>query len=198
MAVKKADEYQHNNANDAFVDSNFVRGGARVVANRTELYALVVKADQLKQDVTVVRVKSDGENNGAATDLLLIDDDSIGSAAGWQVKTSGTGAGGPSGTLGSYLERSFIWTEADPTTDLPEGSARLDYLMDATGVNIIPPNRTLNFSATPPTLTVTGGALDGETLYYRVQLGTTTPPVDPGEDAYVMGAPYSFNEPYTV
>lgn len=252
MAVKKADEYQHNNPNNAFVDSSFVRGGRRTVPNRAGLYALADKADQLLQDVTIVRVKVDALYSNAATNLLLIDINQIGSPAGWQIETvpvapgggdvskayvdqqdgllradineltadltdaendinalentaadhetrldaleAGTGGAGGAG----WFQDSFTWTAAQPSVNLPEKSYKLDYVMDASGTSIIPPNRQPVFTSNPPTLTITGGALEGETLYYGVSLGTTTPPVDPGEDAYVMGAPYSFNEPYTV
>ena len=58
MAIKRPDIYEHNNPNLAIVDSDFVRGGGRVVANLTELYALSSKIDQLKERVTKVYVIS--------------------------------------------------------------------------------------------------------------------------------------------
>ena len=58
MAIKRPDIYEHNNPNLAIVDSDFVRGGGRVVANLTELYALANKIDQLKERVTKVYVIS--------------------------------------------------------------------------------------------------------------------------------------------
>ena len=58
MAIKRPDIYEHNNPNLAIVDSDFVRGGSRVVANLTELYALANKIDQLKERVTKVYVIS--------------------------------------------------------------------------------------------------------------------------------------------
>ena len=59
MAIKRPDIYEHNNPNLAIVDSDFVRGGGRVVANLTELYALTNKIDQLKERVTKVYVISE-------------------------------------------------------------------------------------------------------------------------------------------
>lgn len=59
MAIKRPDIYEHNNPNLAIVDSDFVRGGGRVVANLTELYALSNKIDQLKERVTKVYVISE-------------------------------------------------------------------------------------------------------------------------------------------
>lgn len=59
MAIKRPDIYEHNNPNLAIVDSDFVRGGGRVVANLTELYALANKIDQLKERVTKVYVISE-------------------------------------------------------------------------------------------------------------------------------------------
>lgn len=59
MAIKRPDIYEHNNPNLAIVDSDFVRGGSRVVANLTELYALANKIDQLKERVTKVYVISE-------------------------------------------------------------------------------------------------------------------------------------------
>lgn len=79
------DENKHTNDDLAFTDGDFVRGARRVVADRAALYELASKADQLKQDVTVVRVRRDAANGGNPTDLLLVDAAQIGSAAGWVV-----------------------------------------------------------------------------------------------------------------
>ncbi len=91
MPVKKPDEQQHSNPNNALVDSQFIRGGRRVVDDRAGLYALVDKADQLKENVTIVRVITDDLHGGAATNLLLIDVAQIGSATGWQLENPGYG-----------------------------------------------------------------------------------------------------------
>ena len=58
MAVKKPDIYEHNNPNNAFVDSDFLRGSFRTpVSTVSALYsALPVKLDQLKEHATVVYV----------------------------------------------------------------------------------------------------------------------------------------------
>jgi hypothetical protein len=89
MALKDSDIREHNNPNNAHVDSDFVRGGARVVNTLTELYALasinvslgVSKQDQLKQDVTIIKVlNTDTTNISAKFELININD------------TTGTGA----------------------------------------------------------------------------------------------------------
>jgi hypothetical protein len=98
MAVPKADEYQHNNPDRAFVDSRFVRGGRRTVADRAELYALVAKADQLEQDVTIVRIKVDSESDGQTTDVMLVDASQIGKAAGWEYQSAASIPSAPSAT----------------------------------------------------------------------------------------------------
>lgn len=75
MALKDSDIREHNNSNLAHVDSNFVRGGGRRVADLTELYALasvdvslgVSKVDQLKERVTKVWVTSEDK------EYLLVD-----------------------------------------------------------------------------------------------------------------------------
>lgn len=70
MALKDSDIREHNNPNLSHVDSNFVRGGRRVVADLTELYALatvdpslgVSKVDQLKENATRVYVISEDKD----------------------------------------------------------------------------------------------------------------------------------------
>lgn len=89
MANKRPDIYEHNNPDLAFVDSNFVRGGRRAVANRSELYALATKADQLKQGVTVVRIASDSLYDNAVTEVLLVSLANAGSATGWELHGNG-------------------------------------------------------------------------------------------------------------
>ena len=51
MAIKRPDIYEHNNPVLAIVDSNFLKGGGRVVADLTALYALSDRPDQLKERV---------------------------------------------------------------------------------------------------------------------------------------------------
>lgn len=79
MAITRPDIYQHTNPNNAIVDSSFVRGGARAVADLTALYALSTKADQLLENVTKVWVAS------ALANYTLIDDTNIGNSSGWQI-----------------------------------------------------------------------------------------------------------------
>ena len=97
MAIKKIAEYEHGNANLAFADSDFVRGGGRVVADLNALYQLSSKSDQLKQDVTIVFVTSENAF------YVLSDDGNIGNATGWtDIGTiiSAAGATGPTGPTG--------------------------------------------------------------------------------------------------
>jgi hypothetical protein len=87
MAIKRPDIYEHNNPNDAFIDSNFVRGGFRTaVADLTALYALSIKTDQLKQNATVVYV------SGLTTYYELVDIVNVGNVAGWEPFLSTTAA----------------------------------------------------------------------------------------------------------
>lgn len=81
MAIKRPDEYQHNNPNNAIADSDFVRGGNRVVADTTALYALSSKIDQLKQNATRVFVISLGYW------MRLIDINNINNSTGWIADT---------------------------------------------------------------------------------------------------------------
>lgn len=87
MAIKRPDIYEHNNPNNAFVDSDFTRGGFRTaVANLSALYALSGKTDQLKAHSTVVYV----------TDInkyyILKDIGSVGNLNGWEEFVTGSGS----------------------------------------------------------------------------------------------------------
>jgi hypothetical protein len=88
MAVKFPDILEHNNPLLALVDEDFSRGGRRVVADLTALYALSGQPDQLKELVTIVHVISQG------TDYILIDDTNTGNASGWAVYVGYIGAAG--------------------------------------------------------------------------------------------------------
>jgi hypothetical protein len=77
MAIKRPDIYEHNNPNNAIVDSDGVRGGKRKVATLTDLYSLSNKIDQLKEDVTVVYVEA--ENN----EYKLVDITNVSNSNGW-------------------------------------------------------------------------------------------------------------------
>ena len=93
MAIKRPDIYEHNNPVLAIVDSNFLKGGGRVVADLTALYALSDRPDQLKERVTRVYVTAESAY------YVLVDDASIGTSAGWEVESSGGGS--PSGVSGA-------------------------------------------------------------------------------------------------
>lgn len=84
MSILRPDIYQHNNPNNAIADSNFVRGGARVVANLNELYQIASgvnsKVDQLRQNVT--RVYVSGEDRY----YLLKDITNASGANGWRLE----------------------------------------------------------------------------------------------------------------
>jgi hypothetical protein len=78
VEVGRAGEYGHNNSAKAFVDSNFVRGGVRVVANDAGLTGLTSVSDQLKEYVTIVYHQGDSKF------YLLADKDNIATkATGW-------------------------------------------------------------------------------------------------------------------
>lgn len=87
MPVGKPDEFLHNNQNLAFVDSDMVRGGIRKVATISDLTALNVKADQLKENVSLVYVESETKF------YLLTDDTNINSTSGWTEFSEVTGDG---------------------------------------------------------------------------------------------------------
>lgn len=93
--ITRPDEYGHQNPDEAFVDGDHVRGGRRAATDRQDLYALASKADQLKVNVTIVRILVDDEHGGATTEVLLVDAARIGEAAGWQdYALPATSAGG--------------------------------------------------------------------------------------------------------
>lgn len=90
MPVGKPDIYQHNNQDLAFVDSDMVRGGVRKVATISDLTALNAKADQLKENVSLVYVESETKF------YLLTDDSNINSTSGWTEFSAISGGGGAS------------------------------------------------------------------------------------------------------
>ena len=93
MPIKRPDVYEHNNPVFPIVDSDFLKGGGRVVADLTALYGLDVRPNQLKQRVTRVYV----------TDLdayyILVDDTNIGNANGWLEDTGGGVTDGDKGDI---------------------------------------------------------------------------------------------------
>ncbi|MGI4822239.1 MAG: hypothetical protein ACRYFV_13600 [Janthinobacterium lividum] len=115
MAVKKADEYQHNNPDRAFVDSAFVRGGRRVVADRAALYALANKADQLLEQVTLVRVLSDDTLSPVGpSEQRLVNAAQISSPTGWLAIVGDGGTGGQPFDNSVNEQRLGTTTAADP------------------------------------------------------------------------------------
>jgi hypothetical protein len=91
MAILRPDEYRHTNPDLAIVDAAHVRGGRRQVADRAGLYALVGQADQLREQVTLVRVLSDelATPAGSASEQLLVSLVDVDKATGWQAYTPG-------------------------------------------------------------------------------------------------------------
>jgi hypothetical protein len=78
VEVGRAGEYGHNNSAKAFVDSDFVRGGIRKVANDAGLTGLSSNSDQLKENVTIVY------HEGDAAFYLLTDETNISNkSTGW-------------------------------------------------------------------------------------------------------------------
>ena len=99
MAIKRPDIYEHNNPVLAIVDSDFLKGGGRVVADLTALYALSNRPDQLKERVTKVWVTAESAY------YILIDDTNIGNSNGWEEETGGASAWGTiTGTLSSQTD----------------------------------------------------------------------------------------------
>jgi hypothetical protein len=93
MPIKRPDVYEHNNPVFPIVDSDFLKGGGRVVADLTALYGLDVRPNQLKQRVTRVYV--------TALDAyyILVDDTNIGNANGWLEDTGGGVTDGDKGDI---------------------------------------------------------------------------------------------------
>jgi hypothetical protein len=81
--IRRPDEYGHNNPDYAIADSDSVRGGGRVVADLTALYALSSKTDQLKVRVTRVWVIAE------ATYYVLKDLTNVSNADGWEIESTG-------------------------------------------------------------------------------------------------------------
>ena len=96
VQIGRAGEYGHNNSEKAFIDSDFVRGGIRKVADDSGLTGLSSSSDQLKQDVTIVYHEADDKF------YLLTDDTNINSKAnGWTDLGTILSSSGPTGPAGS-------------------------------------------------------------------------------------------------
>lgn len=80
------DIVQHNNPLNALVDSSFIRGGGRVVANLTALYALSTNVDQLKERITRVWVTA------SSAYYILTDIANVSNSSGWTLDTGGATA----------------------------------------------------------------------------------------------------------
>jgi len=109
MALKYPDIFEANNPLNAQMDSNFVRGGGRVVSDLTALYALAPYVDQLKQNVTKVYVTSMGN------DYVLTDISNVGNSSGWTIYNP-SGAIVSLTTSGSSGSASLIGTNLNVPT----------------------------------------------------------------------------------
>ena len=86
MAIKRPDIYEHNNPNEPFVDTDFVKGGFRTkVDDLTALYALAPKVNQLKEHATSVWVISESKY------YTLVDASNVGNSGGWSDSVLGSG-----------------------------------------------------------------------------------------------------------
>ena len=126
MAIKRPDIYEHNNPVLSIVDSDFLRGGGRVVADLTALYALSSKSDQLKERVTRVYVTS------ASAYYTLIDDANIGNSSGWQLETAGGVTDGDKGDI-TVTNNGGTWTIDDSVITNAKVSTGIDAAKIANG-----------------------------------------------------------------
>ena len=160
MAIKRPDIYEHNNPVLAIVDSDFLKGGGRVVADLTALYALSDRPDQLKERVTRVYVTAESAY------YVLVDDASIGTSAGWEVESSGGGTWGSiTGTLSDQtdLQSALDGKEATITATTSADYYRGDKTfatLDKAAVGLSNVDNTSD--ANKPISTATQTALDGK------------------------------------
>jgi hypothetical protein len=85
MSIKRPDLYEHNNPNEPFVDTDFVKGGFRTkVADLTALYALSPKVNQMKEHATSVWVVSEAKY------YTLVNASNVGNSAGWSDSVLGS------------------------------------------------------------------------------------------------------------
>jgi hypothetical protein len=119
MAIKRPDIYEHNNPVLAIVDSDFLKGGGRVVADLTALYALSSRPDQLKERVTRVYVTAESAY------YVLVDDSTIGTSAGWEVESSGGGTWGS--ITGTLSDQTDLQSALDAKEDTITATTSADY-----------------------------------------------------------------------
>ena len=129
MAIKRPDIYEHNNPVLAIVDSDFLKGGGRVVADLTELYGLSARPDQLKERVTRVYVTSESNY------YTLVDDTNINNSSGWEADTAGGGTWGSiTGTLSDQTDlQSALDGKVDENTAIT-GDTKTKITYDAKGL----------------------------------------------------------------
>jgi hypothetical protein len=144
MAINLPDIIQHNNQLNSIVDANFVRGGARSVANLTELYQIGSGAnsrlDQLKENVT--RVYVSGENKS----YLLKNINNRTVSSGWQCEDY-VYATGTQTISGAKTFTNLITAKQLDMFDID--------LFQISGVNLLISNGDLEFK-TIPTVNVSG------------------------------------------
>jgi hypothetical protein len=170
VEVGRAGEYGHNNSAKAFVDSNFVRGGVRVVANDSGLTGLTSVTDQLKEYVTIVYHQADSKF------YLLVDEDNIATkATGWTDLATIIGGGlqniveDLSPQLGGNLDVHYNGT----TRSIINSNSGDDIQFTPTGTGHVNLDGVVEFkrfpAASPPTA-FEGGmyADDADTLYFGV------------------------------
>jgi len=93
VQIGRAGEYGHNNSEKAFIDSDFVRGGIRKVADDAGLTGLSSNSDQLKENVTIVYHEADDAF------YLLTDEDNISNkSTGWTDMSTIVGGSGSGDT----------------------------------------------------------------------------------------------------
>lgn len=180
--IFRPDEYKHNNRDNAIVDSDGVRGGRRKVADREALYGLVVKADQLKENVTVVRILSDSENGGGATEVLLVDATRIGLSAGWVLYSAG---GSPSTGVAGFEVRAY--SPSQVVVSIPKGLPRTQATIDNLLRMALVPKAPEPTSYDPTPLTASNPTANGITF-----LPASTQQLEINELATTSGGTNSF------
>lgn len=165
VEVGRAGEYGHNNSAKAFVDSNFVRGGGRVVANDAGLTGLTSVSDQLKEYVSIVYHEADSKF------YLLVDSANIATkATGWTDLATIIGGGlqnvveDLTPALGGNLDvlaRSIVSSVNRDITFTPNGTGH---------VNLDGVVEFKQFAAATPPQAFAGGmyADDADDLYFGV------------------------------